>query len=136
MIRYNLRCDNDHSFDSWFASSGAYDTLRAAGQIACPTCGNTNIQKALMAPSVTAEDRPLSTPRTEPEKAIAQMRAEIEANSEHVGLRFAEEARAMHDGTAPKRQIHGEAKAEEARALIEDGVPVVPLPFLPKTKAN
>ncbi len=80
-------------------------------------------------------DKPLSTPTPEQE-AIDRLRQEVEANSEDVGLRFATEARAMHEGDVPARQIHGQAKPDEARKLIEDGVPVLPLPFGPKQKAN
>ena len=78
----------------------------------------------------------LSTPSSELEQAVAELRKQVEANSDYVGGNFAEEARAMHLGDAPNRAIHGEAKPEEAKSLIEDGVPVVPLPFLPSRKTN
>ena len=67
---------------------------------------------------------------------MKELRENVEANSEDVGSNFAKEARAMHDGTAPERSIYGEAKIEDAKALIEDGVPVVPLPFGPNRKTN
>jgi hypothetical protein len=140
MIRYTLRCAEGHSFDSWFATSGAYDKLAAAGMVACSFCGSTKVEKSLMAPSVRNAPR-VDTPakptrEAKLEAALQEMRKEVEANSSYVGTDFAKEARAMHDGTAPERAIHGEAKPEEARKLIEDGVPVVPLPFLPKRKVN
>jgi len=78
----------------------------------------------------------LTAPRSKAELALAEMRRHIEENSEYVGMSFAREARAIHEGDAPERAIHGEARAEEARKLIEDGIPVAPLPFLPKSKAN
>lgn len=131
MIRYSLKCSQGHEFESWFAGSEAYEKLAAAGQVACPQCGCQKIIKVLMAPSVAGG---------EPEKRdlapAEQLRAEIEANSEDVGKQFAHQARAMHEGDIPKRQIHGEANAAEARALLEDGVPVLPLPFVPKSKAH
>lgn len=132
MIRYDLKCRNGHSFDAWFGSSSGFDTQRAAGRIACTVCGSTDVDKALMAPSRagTAQD----TAQVDAE--LARLRAHIEANSEDVGSRFASEARAMHLGDAPERQIHGQAKPEEARALIEDGIPVAPLPFIPKSRTN
>ncbi|MFN3646139.1 MAG: DUF1178 family protein [Gemmobacter sp.] len=137
MIRYNLTCDQGHAFDSWFASAAAYDRLAAAGHVACPECGSSKVAKALMAPSVVARpDRSLTAPRDPREAALAELRARIEAESDYVGLSFAAEARAMHEGRAPERAIHGEAKLEDARRLIEDGVPVAPLPFLPARKAN
>ncbi len=147
MIRYALNCANGHNFDSWFASSAACDGLIAAGRVTCISCGSTAVEKALMAPAVgsgaatpepVAEPKPatLSQPQSELEAKIAALRREIEANSEYVGLNFASEARAIHAGEAPERAIFGEAKVEEARALIEEGVPVAPLPFLPARKIN
>ena len=86
--------------------------------------------------AATPGDRPLSAPASGVEAALAEMRRKIEENSDYVGLNFAAEARAIHEGDAPARSIYGEAKAEEARQLIEDGVPVAPLPFLPARKTN
>ncbi len=156
MIRYTLKCENDHSFDSWFQSADAFDKLQAAGMNACPDCGSSKVTKSLMAPRVTtarkkaqapaepipvpepapAPQKPLSAPRSEAEAAIARMKAEVEKNSEYVGMSFADEARAMHEGEADARPIWGEAKPEEAKSLIEDGVPVLPLPFTPTRKTN
>lgn len=137
MIRYDLTCDQGHAFDSWFASAAAYDRLAAAGHVACPECGSSKVAKALMAPSVVARpERGLTAPRDAREAALAELRARIEAESDYVGLSFAAEARAMHEGRVPERAIHGEAKLEDARKLIEDGVPVAPLPWLPTRKAN
>ncbi len=147
MIRYSLRCENGHAFESWFRSAAGYDQLVAAGQVACPDCASKTVVKALMAPSVAVSgnekaalpDVPamaLSAPANPREAALAELRRKIEANSEYVGLSFAAEARAIHDGDAPERAIHGEARPEEARRLIEDGIPVAPLPFLPVGKVN
>ncbi len=135
MIRYSLKCANDHEFDSWFASAGAFEKLRAAGMVACSVCGTSDVEKALMAPAVQKE-RPLAAPRSPTEEALAAMRRAVEENSEYVGMNFATEARAIHEGESPERAIYGEAKLEEARALIEDGIAVTPLPFLPPRKAN
>lgn len=136
MIRYDLRCAKGHHFDGWFRSSDAYDSLRAAGQITCTTCGATEVEKAMMAPAVSQKERKLTAPRDATESALEKLRAHVEANSDYVGLQFADQARAMHEGILPARQIHGEARPDEARKLIEDGVPVAPLPFLPRQKAN
>jgi hypothetical protein len=140
MIRYDLRCPSGHAFDSWFASSAAYDRLRAAGHVACPTCGATDVDKALMAPAVATREQAAPRPLAEPEDpraaALAALKREIEEKSDYVGLRFAAEARAMHAGEAPARPIHGEARLDEAKKLLEDGVPVAPLPFIPTRKAN
>jgi hypothetical protein len=145
MIRYSLTCSNDHAFESWFQSAEAFDRLAAAGHVACAVCGATGVEKTLMAPAVrparkaaadAAAPRPLATPQTPVEAALAALRRQVEENSDYVGLNFATEARAMHEGRVPERSIYGEAKAEEARKLVEDGIPVAPLPFLPARKTN
>ncbi|WP_298257719.1 DUF1178 family protein [uncultured Litoreibacter sp.] len=138
MIRYALSCAKDHSFDSWFQSADAFDKLKAAGMVTCAICGSGDVQKSIMAPPVrtSSKDAPLSAPSSPAEQALKELREKVEATSEDVGENFASEARAMHDGTAPERSIFGEAKIEDAKALIEDGVPVVPLPFGPNRKTN
>lgn len=156
MINYTLKCANGHRFDSWFQSADAFDKLKAGGMVSCAVCGSTEVEKAMMAPRVrparnaqaapnqdtAAEAAPaasapsLSAPTSQAEQALKQLRAHVEANSDYVGQDFAQEARAIHDGDAPERAIYGEAKPEEAKALIEDGVPVAPLPFHPGRKTN
>lgn len=154
MIQYTLKCAQDHSFDSWFQSADAYDKLMAAGMVTCALCGDTDVKKAMMAPRVRPANKtasapdednsnappapagPLSAPSSDVEKALADMKKHVEANSDYVGVNFAKEARAMHDGDTPERSIYGEAKPEEAKALIEEGIPVTPLPFRPGRKSN
>lgn len=109
--------------------------------MSCAICGSGSVEKAVMSPrvSVPAKPEPKTSLRksgTESEKAIAELRRHVEENSDYVGARFAEEARSMHLGTIPERAIYGEANGAEAKKLIEDGIPVAPLPFLPNRKAN
>lgn len=141
MIRYALKCDREHGFESWFQSAEAFERVVAAGMVACPDCGSTSVVKALMAPEVrhsrkAEQARPLSTPLDDRERAIAELRRRIEEGSEYVGLNFSAEARAIHAGEAPERSIWGEARIDEARSLIEDGIPVAPLPFRPRSRSN
>ncbi|MFB9222752.1 DUF1178 family protein [Paracoccus cavernae] len=139
MIRYNLRCEQGHDFDGWFRSSEGYDSQRAAGQVTCTICGSSKVEKALMAPGVAtahAAAPDLQSPRNEREKLVEKLREHVEKNSDYVGMSFAAEARAMHEGLKPERAIHGEAKPEEARQLLAEGIQVAPLPFLPRQKAN
>lgn len=138
MIRYTLTCPDKHHFDSWFQSSDAFDALAKAGHLECAVCGSSDVTRALMAPAVPAKSNTadLSAPASDVEAALTKMREDVEANSDYVGLGFAQEARKMHDGDAPERAIYGEAKLEDAKKLIEDGVPVAPLPFMPKRKTN
>ena len=140
MIRYALRCDRGHGFDGWFRSAGGFDTQLAAGMVSCSICGSLAVEKAPMAPAVpqrdAAPDRPLAAPQSPAEAALAALRRHVEANSDYVGDRFAAEARAMHDGDIPGRAIHGEARPDEAKKLIDEGVPIAPLPFGIGRKTN
>lgn len=161
MIRYALRCADGHDFESWFQSGDAFDALRRGGHLSCAICGGAGVEKALMAPKVPRKGdappaappvpsgppeaadsapalpgRPLSKPAHPMEKALAALRAKVEANSTYVGGGFAKEARAQHLGEVPERSIYGEATPKEAKALVEEGVPIAPLPFRPKSKSN
>lgn len=139
MIKFTLKCDQDHQFSSWFQSNDAFEKLKRTGHVTCAICGSAQVEKALMAPRVTtaepAQDK-LSAPATPAEQALRAMKEHVEKNSEYVGSNFASEARAMHLGETQDRPIWGEAKREDAKSLIEDGVPVTPLPFVPKDKSN
>jgi len=144
MIRYALNCGQGHRFDSWFQSAGAFEALAERGLVSCAVCGGTEVTKALMAPRVSGADapeapppaRPLSQPAHPAEQMLRALREHLATSSTYVGGRFAQEARAMHLGEAEDRPIHGEAKLEEARALIEEGIQILPLPILPPDKTN
>ncbi len=133
MIRYALRCTHAHRFESWFGSSADFERLNARGLVSCAVCGSSEVEKDLMAPGVRtapAGDVPdLRRPASPAEQALAELRRKIESTSEDVGRNFAEEARRIHEGTSPKRSIIGEARPGEAKALLEDGIPVAPLPW-------
>ena len=130
MIRYTLKCDQDHSFESWFASADAFDALSKAGHVACAACGSTQVSKTVMAPAVKGA---LSSGKP---NELEALRDKVEATSDYVGDNFATEARAIHDGEKPERAIYGQANVEDAKKLVEDGVPVVPLPFMPRKRSN
>jgi hypothetical protein len=143
MIVYDIVCPQGHVFEAWFGSSTEFDDQRERGLLSCPVCGAGDVRKAVMAPHVGPKGNmkpdnapvPMRGGPPAPEQmktflaALAKAQAKALEGSEDVGRRFAEEARAMHDGVADERSIHGQATAEEARALIEDGVPVMPLPL-------
>ncbi len=146
MILYTMKCDDGHEFDSWFESAKAFDRLRDSGLVTCSVCGTPNVEKAIMAPKVMAPKspsappadkatQPLSKPASAFEQKVRDLRKFVETNAENVGTRFAEEARAIHDGDAPERSIYGKAQPEEARSLAEDGIPVLPLPW-PRERVN
>ena len=141
MIVFDLSCGAGHVFEAWFGSSADYDSQRQRGLVSCPVCGGSEIGKAVMAPNVGAKGNRATAPvamrggAPAPAEvkamlaALAKAQAKVLEGSEHVGARFADEARAIHDGDAPERPIHGQASVEEAKALVEDGVPVMPLPL-------
>ena len=146
MIRYTLKCADGHSFDSWFKSAEAFEALEGRGLLSCSVCGGSDVKKAMMAPRVSTSvpvdktDTPtppkLSQSETPMEEALKALRKHVEENSTYVGGNFAAEARKIHLGEAPDRLIHGEAKPEEAKALIDDGIPVAPLPIFPKNRST
>ena len=143
MIRFALKCENDHRFESWFQSGAAFDALLARDMVVCPDCGSTVVTKDLMAPKVgakrPAEELPqqvTNAPDPDLADAIRKLRDHVERNSDYVGGNFAREARAMHVGDTPHRPIYGEVDKKEAESLAEDGVPALPLPFIPKQKTN
>lgn len=136
MIRYALKCRQGHIFESWFQSASAFDALMKAGHIACVDCGSADVSKALMTPGVqvTAPERSQKVAQPDKDTEIAKLRKKVEENATYVGGDFAAKAREMHDGLASPTAIYGEASGAEARALLQDGVPVLPLPFRPKRK--
>lgn len=135
MIKYALKCSDGHGFESWFQSAAAYDALAAKGLVSCAVCGGAQVSKALMAPKVNDGAGALTTPTSDVEGKIAALRKKVESEATYVGGKFAEEARRLHDDKIDK-PIYGEASGPEVKRLLDDGVPVAPLPFLPKSKAN
>lgn len=130
MIRYALACDAGHDFESWFGDSEAFESQRARGLVECPFCGSKRVEKQVMNPAVArTDDGPDHAARMR--ARIRAMRAEIAEKTEDVGRRFPQEARRIHHGDAPERAIRGEASLEEARELLEEGVPVLPVPAPP-----
>jgi hypothetical protein len=160
MIKYTLRCSKDHRFDSWFRDSATYEKQEKRRLLECPTCGDSKVERALVAPNVTAkgnrkaasprprrpvEDaapateapaQPVATvpPNMPPElrKVLLELRGQVEKNCDYVGDKFAEEARKIHYGETDKRGIYGETSDEEAAALADEGIEFGRLPWVPK----
>lgn len=144
MIKYALICDASHAFESWFRDSDAFETQAKRGFVTCPDCQSALVRKAIMAPAI-ATRRAVSGPEPEPPEPVPvlderdaamrtmvrKFRRHIADNTEDVGPRFPEEARAMHDGEMEARPIMGEASPRQARELIEDGIAILPVPVLP-----
>ena len=134
MIIFDLRCaTHGHVFEAWFGSSDDYEAQRARGLVSCPLCGSAEIDKAPMAPAVGAKgNRAEGLPPAEMKAllgALADAQKKMLESSEHVGPRFADEARAIHLGESEARAIHGQATPEQADELRDEGIPVAPLPF-------
>ncbi len=150
MIRYDLICGNGHAFRAWFSSSGAFERQQAEGLVSCPVCGDTRVERQIATPAIPAkgnrkEDGPARPQDSGPaagddaarharvmRQFVREVHAMVRERAEYVGTRFAEEARRRHaEGAAEERPIWGEATAEDARELREEGIDVVPLPPLP-----
>ena len=158
MIKYALICEADHEFESWFPDSASYDKQVKRGLVTCPVCDSAKISKAIMAPNIARKDKDRviaadnddtpSVPAVPAPQNIAlldeqqqqlrgmirELHEKIVANTDDVGENFPEEARKMHDGETPARSIRGKASFEEARELLEDGIPVLPIPDLPEER--
>ena len=124
MIVFDLQCrEGGETFEAWFRSNADYEEQHAGGLVQCPVCQSANIGKAPMAPRVPRKggDSPLAK--------LAAMQAELLKDSRWVGDEFAETARAMHIGDIAPAQVHGNATLEQAKSMVEDGIPVAPLPL-------
>lgn len=150
MIVYDLTCDQDHEFESWFKNSSAYDSLRKSRKVSCPICSSTKIRKAPMAPRISksgvkelAVPEVPAAPSSAPDgrnddmesamkkavEAIKELQETVEKTFDNVGDKFPEEARKIHYGEADARGIYGEATAEEAKELVEEGVEIAAVPW-------
>jgi hypothetical protein len=133
MILYTLRCATDHEFEAWFRDGATYEAQAAAGEIACPECGDVEVEKAPMAPRVArakAEPSPADVRRL-----LQQVRKHVETNCDYVGDKFAQEARKIHQGDTKRRGIYGEATDAERSALTEEGIEVHRIPWVPPNDA-
>ena len=141
MIRYALACEHAHDFEGWFGSSADYDDQLARGLLECPVCASRAVKKQIMAPAVVGAKKRGEAVDGGPARAMmmeamGRVRAHVEENFDYMGDRFADEARAIHEGRSEERGIYGEATPKEVRALVEDGVPVAPLPGAPVKKSQ
>ena len=133
MIKYALTCDHEHGFEGWFGSSADYDDQQARGLLECPLCASKAVRKQVMAPAVAGTKRTAPAMDAPPVQAMmmeamGRLRRHVEETFDDVGDGFATEARAIHEGRAEDRGIYGQATAIEVRELVEDGVPIAPLP--------
>lgn len=142
MIKYALVCAQAHPFEGWFAASADFDDQNARGLVQCPYCGSAQVRKQIMAPAVAgtkAQAKPAASDaqtRSMMMEAVRRVRSHVLATFDNVGDRFAAEARAIHEGASQDRGIYGEATPAEVRDLIQDGVPVAPLPPEPPKKSQ
>ncbi len=150
MIRYSLRCETGHEFESWFQDSAAYDKQVKRKLVACPICDSVKVEKAIMAPRIARKRGDKRTPARPNESQaptpmlmsqehelrtkLRELRDFVKSNAEDVGQRFPSEARKMHYGEIKHRPIYGEATPDDAKSLVEEGVDVMPLPVLPEDR--
>jgi hypothetical protein len=144
MIVFDLHCrPAGHVFEAWFGSSGDYESQAARGLVQCPICNSSEVGKAVMAPRIAAKGNQRISESAEATSvtsagvselkqlmaALAAAQRKVLESSEHVGERFADEARSIHFGEAENRPIHGRVTPADVEALVEDGIPFAPLPF-------
>jgi hypothetical protein len=149
MILYQLRCGRDHEFEAWFKDGQTCERQLARKSIECPMCGSRKVAKALMAPRIGASEKKLNVPAKPPAEGqhtmsvmatamrqhLQEVRAKIEANCDYVGDKFPDEARKIHHGETEARGIYGEATEEQHQELLEEGVEVARVPWLPRSDA-
>ncbi len=139
MIVYDLKCSHGHRFEGWFRDSAAFERQAGAGEVVCAVCGDATIAKAPMAPRLgkgkAADEAHAAKQRAEAIRMLADLRRKVEQNCDYVGDRFAEEARRIHYGETDPHGIYGEATADEARELAEEGVEVARIPWVPVSDA-
>ncbi len=136
MILFSLRCASGHEFEAWFRDGDGFEAQQNAGGIACPHCGDTQVEKAVMAPRIGRSRA--NTPAISPAQmraALVELRRQVETNCAYVGERFAEEARRIHYGEADSQGIYGEASEEELKELAEEGISFGRIPWIPTTDA-
>jgi hypothetical protein len=155
MIHYDLLCEDGHAFDGWFKGSSEFDRLARAKLLTCPQCGGSKVDRAMMAPRIGKHGRAASPPmREEPTMSaaapmpsptlagpipdglravLAKLREEVEARCDYLGSGFAEEARKIHEGSAPARGIYGEATPDDIESLLDDGIDITPIPWVPRS---
>ena len=141
MIVFDLQCGGDHVFEAWFASSAAFEEQAATGLVRCPMCDDARVKKAAMAPNIAAKGNRNSVSPDKAKAALAMLakaQGDMLRSSNWVGTAFADRARAMHAGEEKQSPIHGQATLAEAKALVDEGVPVAPLPLpvVPPEAAN
>ncbi len=139
MILFDLKCANEHVFEAWFKDSETFDHQVEGAEIACPVCGDTEIEKALMAPRLAKGDREIAKKAVEHAKRYAafasEVRRHVEDNCDYVGPDFAEEARKIHYGETEARGIYGEANDKDAKSLDDEGIEVQRIPWAPREDA-
>jgi hypothetical protein len=142
MIKYALTCDHEHGFEGWFATSADYDDQAGRGLLACPVCDSRAVRKQIMAPAVAGTKNRGPAADVPPQmrgmmmEAMGKVRAHVEENFDYVGDAFAKEARDIHEGRSEERGIYGEATPKDVKKLVEDGIPVAPLPPAPPKKTE
>jgi hypothetical protein len=139
MIVYDLVCDAAHRFEAWFGSGSDFDDQQQRGLLSCPICNSAGVAKAVMAPAVPAKSNQKGSAQSlandDPTGRLLKMQRAFEAGSDYVGNRFAAEARAIHEA-GESRSVYGEATAAEVKALRDDGIALLPLPFRPLARSD
>jgi hypothetical protein len=136
MIVFDLKCAKEHVFEVWFRDTRTFERQARKGEVVCPVCGDTTVEKALMAPNISSSRKKEAAAETiravKAMRALAEIKGHVEQNFDYVGPGFAEEARKIHHGETEKRDIYGEASEQDARELTDEGIEFGRIPWLPR----
>jgi hypothetical protein len=135
MIRFALRCASGHEFEGWFRDGDGFAAQQQAGEIACPECGDSRVEKAVMAPNIGRSHKGAKLSPAQMRAALGELRRQVETHCDYVGERFAEEARKIHYGEVDAHGIYGEATAEESKELADEGIAFGRIPWISPSDA-
>jgi len=138
MIKYNLKCNNDHEFESWFSDSREFDKLNKKKLLECIYCSSNKIQKSIMAPMISGtksnEDSVSFVDQNllDEKNKLLKIRNYIEKNFEFVGDEFSKKVREVYYDKKTKKSIYGTTTSEEREELEEEGIDLLSIPWVSK----
>ncbi len=138
MIKYNLKCNLGHEFESWFADSKEFDNLKKKNLLECIFCSSRKIKKSIMSPMITGiKNSPelkkhISESLKYEKKKLIQLRKFIENNFEYVGENFSKKVREVYYDKKSKKTIYGTTTPKERKELEEEGIDLFSIPWVSK----
>ena len=137
MIKYNLKCENKHEFESWFSNSNEFEKLKSKNLIECIYCKSKQVDKSIMSPIVLNQDEKIKKDKSlenfkKVKKELFKIRKFVEKNFENVGKDFPQEVRNVYYNKRENKNIYGHTTQEEAEELKEEGIDIASIPWVDK----